>query len=113
MQPDEIMALMTIVLLLSYGASQGYTKWLAWQRQTTNRMPIPPQQPPTARQPKTTRPRTYTRRSLEDRLNEQKLIQAALGAGLDPAWLAKTLRGHPGWNRRRIAGVARMVSNGS
>lgn len=113
MQPDEIIALMTVVLVLAYAMSQAYT-WLrtndlSWL--LVGRFTPPPQTPPvTPRSTKAPKPRSYTRRSLEDRLNEQKLITAALGVGLDPAWLAKTLRGHPAWNRRRINSVARQIA---
>jgi hypothetical protein len=114
MQPDEIMALITITLVLAYGLSQAYT-WLrtndlTWLFNAPHARPS--QEPPAApRSTRATKPRAYTRRKQIDYINERKWIEAGLSIGLDPAWLAAQLKGNPLYNRRRINGVARMVQH--
>lgn len=109
MQPDEIVVLMTLVLMLGYGLSQAYTyrslvlDWLP-TRQPQSYQPADPA-PRTARH-------SYTRRTVADRTNERAWIAAGLAAGLDPAWMADNLKGNTVYNRRKINGVMRQHQTG-
>lgn len=64
--------------------------------------PVIPAPPPVKR-------KRYIRRTPTDRRAEDALIRAGLAAGVQPADIARMLRGNPDYNRRRVAALARTA----
>lgn len=99
MQPEEIMVLITLILMAAYGLSRLHANWprlLAWVDSYAPRAVTPPRQPRRVRMPV---------RSHEDRAKELQWIAMGLKAGLDLQFMARALRGNPAYNRRRVRKV--------
>lgn len=106
MKPESITALIAVALMLAYGLSRLHANR---HRLLSLVDMFSPVLPPPSRSVQRVTSQPYTRRTSADRQAEAQLIRAALAAGLDPAWLAKALKGNPIYNRRRITTVARQA----
>jgi hypothetical protein len=100
MQPDEIVILIVLALLVAYGLSRLSANWPRLMAHI-DAMSGPPPPPP---QQRTKRPRMPLR-TAQDRAKELQWIEAGLSIGLDLQFMARALRGSPTYNRRRVRRV--------
>lgn len=89
--------------LLFFFAVMGSVVAIALRQRPVERLADHPMTLPTP-----SRRRIRQRRTQAEREAERALILAALLAGVEPAMIARLLRGHAGYNRRKVNTVRRL-----